>query len=984
MASVCEVLLQTLDDLVDEDLKRFRWHLQQPNLPELSPIPKAHLENKSRCDLVSVIHEHFGDPAAKKLAVEILKKMNKHNLVEKLANATNANEKPKTVQRKLKESLRERCSVILHEKLINDLSCKLSQVYTDLYIVKGVRGGVYTEHEIRQIDALPRMSPGDKPSIKSCDIFKACPEEKTPLRKMLTLGTAGVGKTLTVKKFILDWAEGKANSDIDYIFPLPFRNLNPITEKCSLVQLVHHHFPCTKSESTSLFNDKKVLFIFDGLDESRLDLNFAKNTVIRDVEHETTLGVLITNLIKGEMLPSALVWVTSRHAAASHALEYFHQVTEILGFSDEQKVEFIKKVIKEEDKANKVISNMRTSSSFRIMCSIPVFCWLYTSVHQHTDDQEIPTTLTGMYAEFLSHQIKLSEKKYQKTDNIVLKLGRLAFLQLHKGNLIFYEEDLRACGIDIEKASVYCGVCTQIFKQDSEIEEKRCFSFVHLSLQEFLAAVYVFHAQRNYNRNPVLHSLTGKLKWIVHHSLLDLYKTTIDEALQSKNCHLDLFLRFLLGLSLESNQKRLRKLLPDIKKRDHNADGIVSYLKEKIRSNISPERSINLFFCLDELKDDSLVEEVQTYVKHGSLASKELSPTQWSALVFLLLTSEDTQKLFDLKKYAQTEEGLRRLLPVVGNSNRSLLDQCSLTSASCKELASAMTSSYSFLRHLDVSDNNLQDSGVQMLADGLKVPHCKLETLRLSGCMVTEKGCSHLASALKDNPLHLKELDLSYNNPGDHGMNSLNERHDDPDCSLEKLSFDYCGPMRMVTGPQKYICELTLDPNTAHHHLSLLEGNRKVTWMKEDQRYPDHPDRFMFKEQVLCTEGLSRRCYWEVGWSGQGIHIGAAYKSLRRDGPGEDCWLGHNDESWKLHCSRDSYTAWHHKINIYQSVACSPKIGVFLDWEAGTLSFYNICTETNTLEHLHTFNETFKEPLYPGFRVLNASAWLNYNSGLSF
>lgn len=559
---------------------------------------------------------------------------------------------------------------------LDNISKYLNEIYTDLYIVKGGTGGVYTEHEIRQIEASSRITVG-KSSIKSENLFKAHPEGRSRVRKLLTLGIAGVGKTVFVKKFILDWAEDKANRDIDYIFPLPFRSLNVITENCSLMQLLGCHFPFMKCRSPIPLDESRVLFIFDGLDESRLPLNFAKKELVSDVQIKTTLDALITNLISGDLLPAALVWVTSRPAAASRVpLEYFSQVTEIRGFSDEQKEEYFKKMIRDKDEADKIIAHMKTSRSLHIMCHIPVFCWIFASVLQtmlrQSDDQEIPTTLTGMYTRFLIHQTKQTEKKYHKTDNIVLKLGRLAFQQLQNGNLIFYEEDLRSCGIDVNEASVYSGVCTQIFKQDRGMQEKKCFSFVHLSVQEFLAAVYVFHAHRNNKRNPVLCSFTGKFRWIFQHTLLNLHKTTVEKALQSENGHLDLFLRFLLGLSLKSNHNCIKELLPAIKGSEQDVNETIKHLKEKIRENISPERSINLFYCLNELRDDSLVEEVQSYVKQGSLASQNLSPTQWSALVFLLMTSEDTQKVFDLKKYAQTNEGLRKLLPVVGYSNQSL------------------------------------------------------------------------------------------------------------------------------------------------------------------------------------------------------------------------------------------------------------------------------------------------------------------------
>ncbi|KAL1249556.1 hypothetical protein QQF64_020561, partial [Cirrhinus molitorella] len=147
--------------------------------------------------------------------------------------------------------------------------------------------------------------------------------------------------------------------------------------------------------------------------------------------------------------------------------------------------------------------------------------------------------------------------------------------------------------------------------------------------------------------------------------------------------------------------------------------------------------------------------------------------------------SEEVLEELDLKKYNTSDEGRNRLIPALNNCRKAILDNCNLTDQSCKGLASALQSSSSLLRELDLSNNDLQDSGVKMLCAGLKNPNCTVEILRLSGCMVTKEGCYYLASALRLNPSHLRELDLSYNHPGDSGVKLLQ----DPYCKLEKLKY---------------------------------------------------------------------------------------------------------------------------------------------------------------------------------------------------
>ncbi|XP_041099747.1 tripartite motif-containing protein 16-like [Polyodon spathula] len=165
----------------------------------------------------------------------------------------------------------------------------------------------------------------------------------------------------------------------------------------------------------------------------------------------------------------------------------------------------------------------------------------------------------------------------------------------------------------------------------------------------------------------------------------------------------------------------------------------------------------------------------------------------------------------------------------------------------------------------------------------------------------------------------------------------------------------------------KYSCQLTLDPNTAHRELCLSEGNRKVTRRIETQRSPDTPERFDFYPQVLCREGLSgTRCYWEIGWSGEDADIGVTYKGISRKGGDDSCAIGDNEKSWSLFCSDFSYAAWHNNNETEITAPLSPRIGVYLDFNAGTLSFYGV---SDTMTLLHRFQTTFTEPLYPGFRL---------------
>ncbi|XP_072235834.1 NLR family CARD domain-containing protein 3-like [Leuresthes tenuis] len=618
----------------------------------------------------------------------------------------------------------------------------LNQIYTELYITEGGTGEVNDEHEVRQIETASRKADRAEITIRQEDIFKLPPGRDEPIRTVMTKGVAGIGKTVLTQKFTLDWAEGKANQDIQFMFPFTFRELNVLKEKkFSLVELVHHFFTETKEAGICSFEEFQVVFIFDGLDECRLPLDFHNKEPLTDVTESTSVDVLLTNLIRGKLLPSARLWITTRPAAANQIPpDCVGTVTEVRGFTDPQKEEYFRKRFRDKKQASRIISHIQTSRSLHIMCHIPGFCWITATVLEDVlktrEGGELPKTLTEMYIHFLVVQAKVKKVKYDggaETDphwspesrKMIESLGKLAFEQLQKGNLTFYESDLTECGIDISAASVYSGVFTQIFKEERGLYQEKVFCFIHLSVQEFLAALHVHLTFINSEVNLMEEQSKSETRVQIL-----FYQSAVNKALQSPNGHLDLFLRFLLGLSLQTNQSLLRGLLTQTGSSSQTNQETVDYIKKKFSENLSAERSINMFHCLNELNDRSLVEEIQRYLSSGSLSTDKLSPAQWSALVFILLSSEKDLDVFDLKKYSASEEALLRLLPVVKASNKAVLSSCNLSDEGCAAVSSALSSQSSSLTELDLSNNNLQDSGVKQVSAGLKNPNCTLETLR--------------------------------------------------------------------------------------------------------------------------------------------------------------------------------------------------------------------------------------------------------------
>ncbi|XP_064175849.1 protein NLRC3-like isoform X2 [Anguilla rostrata] len=672
--------------------------------------------------------ETCGIEGSLKITLHILRNMKKKDVTDPLER----DEQHKRAQQALKTHLKKRFECIFEGLAKQGNPTLLNEIYTELYITEGGSRGVNDEHEIRQIEIASKRQTTHETAIICNDIFKPSPGQEKPIRTVLTKGIAGIGKTVSVQKFILDWADGKANQDIDFIFTLPFRDLNLKKEReFSLMELLQHYYPQLKEIKSFEDDEVKVVFIFDGLDECRLPLDFQSNEICCDITESSSLDVLLTNLIKGNLLPSALLWITSRPAAANQIPpECVHQVTEVRGFNDPQKEEYFRKRIRDRNKASKIISHIKSSRSLYIMCHIPVFCWISATVLEtmlgKVRNRKMPKTLTEMYTHFLLIQTNVKNEKYHGTNEttpkkmsasnteIILKLGQLALLQLERGNLIFYEEDLRESGIDVSEASVYSGVCTEVFKEECGLGEKKVYCFVHLSIQEYLAALFVFHSCVNENRNVLRAEESKPCSDRVQ--LSELHTTAVDQALGSKNGHLDLFLRFLLGLSLDSIQTLLggiltqtgsrspvpdpqtqtgsRSPVPDWIKalykyspftiyhldpqtqtgsRSESIEKTVLYIKERIKKESSAERTINLFHCLNELNDNSLVEEIKNLQRSGKLSNEKLEPHQCSAMAFMLLMSEEILDEFDLKTYKTSAAGYQRLLPVVGNCRKAMM-----------------------------------------------------------------------------------------------------------------------------------------------------------------------------------------------------------------------------------------------------------------------------------------------------------------------
>ncbi|XP_036412835.1 NACHT, LRR and PYD domains-containing protein 3-like isoform X2 [Colossoma macropomum] len=1072
------------------------------------------------------------------------------------------------VQAEFKENLRQKFETIL-EGIAKRSNMTLQEwIHPQLYISEKESNVLFTENEIWRIDK-------DK-AISCNDLFKALPDQKV----VLTTGIAGTGKTVCVQKFVLDWAMGTANQDVDFMFVLPFSELNLLKNvRHSLHTLLCHFHPELKVLPPKIYKQCKVVFIFDGLTESKLDLDLKSTYMVGSKTKEgtvTSVDTLISVLIKGELAPSALIWITSQPAEANQLqCRPTDLVTDLQGFSDAQIEEYFKKKICGCDKANRIILHIRATWTLHTMCHLPVFCWITaTALERVYDDcksDDLPKTLTEVLTCYLIQRNQtLKTGRLSEADvELFNALGEMAFKH-PRDNSVLTEDDFREHGIESGDEAMQSELLAHILEVSPNSSPSKTYRFLHSSIQAYLAALSVLRSYSSYS----ITVLKPEILWVPKNeatldtessenedqetwarkqpqgTLWELLQVAVDNSLvnvelqldKSSDRHLKHFLPFLLGLAFNCGQMLLGQLIGDNKQDQDSIQQAIRYIKRMLKTKkkqLNHDQSINLLRCLAELKDYSFEEEMQTFMSSCGNAEGQLSIAQCSVLAHLVQVSgtvlddmdvlrlcssfqgqcrlisvlrncrkacvncsqdiavisallssnshleklefshgwimkyrslveavkapvfrlkelhfthihwlfEEKQeswveviraallgphdqprsftlkdcnlsddscevlasalqstnsglKVLDLSYNNLTDTGVKniyqklehskceleklrlsychkitdkscatltKVLPRshlkelhldgcrIGDSGIKLLSsplmirpnqlqilwlgRCNLTGDSCEALASALSSDSSELRELDLSDNDLKDSGVKLLSVGLKSSHCKLEILRMSGCMITEEGCSSLASALSSNPCHLRELDLSYNHPGELGEKVLSARLEDPHCKMETLNLRNCGEHRMKPGIRKY---------------GSYFAKWKLSCEEDVQKWERH-----LVDSGFCGE--QGKFYWQVEWSN--IQLASRTKIATKI-----------DFGMKYKSSNRCYS--------FDRESIPQTVGIYLDWPAGTLSFYKILSDqvqkpipkSDQLTHLYTFHYRFRKPLYPYVKLQKTSA----------
>lgn len=493
----------------------------------------------------------------------------------------------------------------------------ISDVYVEpVTVIRGNRDPINPENEVRRIPYTI-----EETAIRAADIFRPLPPEQKPIRTVMMTGIPACGLTVAVSKFIMDWMEEKNNQDFQLVFPISAKEWHiGKGGDLSLLKTLSSYFAEAEDIGFIEKEDCLSLFIIDGLEVCRHQLDFENNETVTSARQKAPLDAIITSLIKGTLLPNACVWITS-HVTAAHKIpsDLIDRYVELRGLTDEKKEEYFTKRTTEPELGRKVYNQMKRSKALEIICHLPLFSWMVAFIFERAfRDPEYgkhPPGITAFYSQYIVVQMNRSFEKYRgcnveaqkwkdEDKTFIEMMGKMAYRMIQEGRDWFKVADLRNVNLTYEDLRTRDELTTEV-KRASEDVETWVFKFVHVTIQEYMAAMYVYVAFRKHSKNVFISS---QMSWLQGSSkdrpVIEMYRPAIDRMLASPNGHLDMFLRFLIGLVTPGTEDNLRGyLLNHYHPKAKGTEDVVKYINKKMRENIHPDRHRNLELCLVELEE---------------------------------------------------------------------------------------------------------------------------------------------------------------------------------------------------------------------------------------------------------------------------------------------------------------------------------------------------------------------------------------------
>lgn len=493
----------------------------------------------------------------------------------------------------------------------------VGHIYAEPPIFIGGDCYINTEHEVHQ----PSFPPKQGTPIRANDIFRPL-EGEDSVRTVLMTGVPAIGMTVGVQKFIMEWTGEHANQDFQFVFSLPGRELHLVKESDqTFLQMLACFYPETKDAHFLSNEDCPILFIIDALELCKQPLDFKSNPDVSAIDKKAPSDALLTSLFKGTLLPHARIWITCHRVAASMIPpQYVSRFMDLKGFTDANKDEYFTKRTEDPAVGSRVLEHIKRSPALYNICQFPLLCWIVAYIYERRfespDYTEHPPAITTFYAQYMIVQTNRKIERYVGTSleasrwkdsdkDFLIGMGKLALKMMLEERDVFYEDEVDALQLNLEDVAHRGGISTEVTRQGGYPQGGRGFSFIHYSVQEFMAAVYVYVTFRVKGKNIFEQQIKSKVaKLLKDRPVSDLYKLAVDKALASRNGHLDMFLRFLFGFATPGTEHHLRGyLLPQYPPEPKGMDDVLKYVNKKIKEDASPARCRNLTLCLNELEE---------------------------------------------------------------------------------------------------------------------------------------------------------------------------------------------------------------------------------------------------------------------------------------------------------------------------------------------------------------------------------------------
>lgn len=520
------------------------------------------------------------------------------------------------VRHDLSEALKRIYGNVCEDSAMLEEERPFDNVFTNLHITSTRDNGPNIEHEVMSIEKLD----SNKETGKRLSTKEILSPERRPqphMKLLLLIGVAGSGKSMAVRRLILDWIEGLSHQHVSFLFPLPFRELKQFEgRQISLLEIIQTLYPATKKLRDEDFRsqDCKIMFIFDGLDEYSGELDFQNTKLLCGYTDVATLNVIVVNLLRERLFYRGLFVVTSRPQVRRYVpWDIAYDEIDVLGFCEPEKDEFFWKRFQDQDQAARVIAYINSVKTLRIMCHLPLFCSLVANEYERLfrvqgTQAELPRSITYMYTKLLlalarqHRRFRAPDRSLDEERDFLMKLGKLAFNMLEQNQFKIAKCDWKEVGISDVEAVINSGLCTEYITKPSVLFHEKVLSFIHPTMQEYLAALYAFLSFRNQGKNifgqQVKHKLMGMVK---EHKMMKLYKSAVDRSLLCEDGKLDIFLRFLFGMAMKNNLELLQPLCTSFVKWPTFTEDAAALIRKRIQENQSPGRTNNLHCCLEEL-----------------------------------------------------------------------------------------------------------------------------------------------------------------------------------------------------------------------------------------------------------------------------------------------------------------------------------------------------------------------------------------------